>query len=181
VSRWDGYRLNDTPYGREAPSCGLLGSVTEDKRSTPIGRHFKPSRLYFWTWTSFFTLSHGGMGANSKLERGLHQFSILDANGDWCGTVVLPEWTVSGGIFEFAAVSEARDFSVEELKTWTYYIPEDRDGAEWYAFNAIMLKWHGDDEDGRFAERIGLAKIYQRAFLSASCDPGTFWKEITLA
>jgi hypothetical protein len=124
---------------------------------------------------------------DSKLEPGLHRYGILDAKGDWCGTIVLEEkwFDAVGAVFKFAAISEARDFSMEEPDNWNYYIPEDRDVSEWYLFYALLLRRDGADscyaDRPHFAERAGLAKIYQTAFQSASFQPGTSWKEITLA
>jgi hypothetical protein len=47
--------------------------------------------------------------------------------GDWCRTVILKEWFNSvGGLFEFAAISDAKEFSFEDLDSWNYYIPEER-------------------------------------------------------
>src|SRR3569833_1515156 len=183
LSRWDGYRLNIAPYGRKTPYRGVLAGAGEEKRPTmPTIEPSSPGTLYFWTWTAHFQLSRKSMTTPafaSKLEPGLHRFGLFDAKGDWCGTVVLENacFDLVGDVFEFAAISEAREFSMEELDTWNYYIPEERDVSEWYLFYALLLKWN---ENGTIAERMGLAKIYQDAFRSASFPPGTTWKEITL-
>lgn len=82
-----------------------------------------------------------------------------------------------GDVLEFAAISDARDFSMEELDTWNYYVPEDREVSEWQLYYALLIVW---DEEYEVAERAGLAKIYQRAYDFASFDPGKAWREITL-
>jgi hypothetical protein len=33
-------------------------------------------------------------------------------------------------LFEFAAISDAKEFSFEDLDTWKYYIPEERQQAD---------------------------------------------------
>jgi hypothetical protein len=115
----------------------------------------------------------------SKLNPGLYRFSVQDSRGDWCGTTILPdEWCNRvGGVFEFIAISDARDFELEEYDSWTYYVPHERGEAEWYVYYALMLKWN---EGETVAERVGLAKIFKAAFNSGSCEPGLSWKEITL-
>ncbi|KAF9881062.1 hypothetical protein CkaCkLH20_01212 [Colletotrichum karsti] len=103
----------------------------------------------------------------------------MDSNGDWCGTIVLKESFFSsvGDILEFAAISDARDFSMEELDTWNYYVPEDREVSEWQLYYALFIVWN---REHTVAERVGLAKIYKRAYDVASFDPGKAWREIIL-
>lgn len=116
----------------------------------------------------------------SELGEGLRRFGIVDSQGDWCGTIVLPEeWSGSvGGIFEFVAVSEARDFSTEELDVWTYYVAEEQHISEWYLCHALLIT---RNKRNMVAERAGLAKIYKNTFQSASFDPGMTYTEITLS
>lgn len=99
----------------------------------------------------------------SSLASGLYRFGITDNSGDWCGSVILDNnWKNSvGAVFKFAAISDAKEFTLEELDTWTYYIPEEREQAEWYCFNSVMLKWNTDLDGHPVAERVGLAKIFQ--------------------
>lgn len=115
----------------------------------------------------------------SNLQSGLHRFSIVDCRSDWCGTIILNKsyFNCVSSVFEFIAVSEARDFAMEEYDTWTYYVPGEREEAEWYLYYALMIRWN---EKKTVAERLGIAKIYKTAFQSVSFDPGFSWKEITL-
>lgn len=176
--RWHGYASTcELPYGRSIPP-----SSTETLPTRPTSANLKHHLLYFWTWTAFFQLSRKSLSSrefSSSLEPGLHRFGIGDIKGDWCGTIVLEEkwFNQVGGIFEFVAISEARDFSMEELDTWNYYIPEDREMSEWYVFYALMIVWN---ETHTIAERVGLAKIYQKAFHTGSFQPGKAWREIVL-
>ncbi|KAL3304552.1 HET-domain-containing protein [Colletotrichum asianum] len=188
TSRWRGYTtIKDAtePYGRQKVMAGGEATPMDDneqKPTYPRSPHRSWSCLYFWTYTAFFQLSRESRTSSSfatKLEPGLHRFSLLDSNGDWCGTIILEdEWfTRVGDVLEFAAISDARDFSMEELDTWNYYVPEDRQVSEWQLYYALLIVW---DEKHQVAERTGVAKIYQRAYDLASFDPGKAWREITL-
>ncbi|KAJ2901828.1 heterokaryon incompatibility protein [Zalerion maritima] len=186
-SRWVGYSVDFWEGSRMIPN--LIGSSsTVDlpgrKPIAPTNRveGWQSYVLYFWTYTAFFQLSRQSMTGSafaSDLEPGLHRFGILDQNGDWCGTMVLDEnwYNQVGRIFEFAAISEARDFSMEELDTWNYYIPGERKVSEWYLVYALLITW---DKDRTVAERAGIAKIYQNAFRKSSFPPGSNWREIAL-
>lgn len=190
VTRWDGYcsELADRP-GRKAiqrfviPEDSSSQSSLETELPTmPTLEEVMPGSLCFWTYTAHFQLSRenkSNAAFTSKLEPGLHRFSTLDVKGDWCGTIVLPEswFDRVGGVFKFAAISEARDFSMEELDTWNYYIPEERELSEWYLFYAILI---APNKDTGVDERVGLAKIYRDAFKSSSFEPGLLWSEIVL-
>ncbi|KAK1842791.1 heterokaryon incompatibility protein [Colletotrichum chrysophilum] len=179
-SRWRGYQTSsnsDEPYGRRQ-----VLENSEPKPTFPTSPHRDKSYLYFWTYTAFFQLSRETRTSPTfatKLEPGLHRFSLLDSNGDWCGTIILEDkwFTCVGDVLEFAAISDARDFSMEELDTWNYYVPEDREVSEWQLYYALLIVW---GEEYEVAERAGLAKIYQRAYDFASFDPGKAWREITL-
>jgi len=115
----------------------------------------------------------------SHLQAGMFRFGVEDGRGDWCGTIILDEsyFNSIGAVFEFVAISEAREFAMEECDSWTHYIPEEREGAEWYLYYALMIRW---DEKNEVAERLGLAKIYKSAFEHGSFEPGRSWKEIAL-
>ncbi|KAI0024345.1 heterokaryon incompatibility protein-domain-containing protein [Xylariomycetidae sp. FL0641] len=184
VSRWSGYGpVGCTPYGRNPQHLDTKPSISHsDDRPTLPTSPPMDCCLHFWTYTAQFQLSRRSM-ANAALSsgvgEGLRRMSLLDRKGDWCGTLVLEDDWASrvGGVFEFAAISEARDFSMDELDTWAYYVPEERDISEWYLYYALLLVW---DEERTVAERAGLAKIYKNAFEDASFDPGMAWKEITL-
>ncbi|KAM5344352.1 hypothetical protein ACJ41O_012889 [Fusarium nematophilum] len=141
LQRWSGYTAGIyDPYGRSEDAAGcrykanlkISTSATQDLLSS----HGAISDfLLFQTFTGFFSLSRKSMSKSafkSNLESGLHRFGITDSSGDWCGTIILDStWFNSvGGVFEFAAISDAKEFSLEELDTWTYYIPEERQQAE---------------------------------------------------
>ncbi len=117
------------------------------------------------------------MASDSNL--GLHRFRVIDSGGDWCGIIILSEsfFDHVGDVFEFIAISETRDFSLEEYDSWNYYIPTRREEAEWFLYYALMIRWN---EDHTKATRLGLAKIYQQAFHTGSFAPHLQWKEITL-
>ncbi|EXF73712.1 hypothetical protein CFIO01_02482 [Colletotrichum fioriniae PJ7] len=187
-NRWHGYArasAEDIPFGRQI-------SQSDEEHPEEIAREPRPTMptttllredyLYFWTYTAFFQLSRTSRSSPSfasKLEAGLHRFGLLDLNGDWCGTVILEDtWFARvGDVVELAAISDARDFSMEELDSWNYYVPEDREVSEWHLYYAFVITWN---KDCSVAERAGLAKVYQRAFDVASFHPGKAWKEITL-
>jgi len=168
---WDGYSCvpDETdatdPYGRSLASGRKPLNGKTVPQATP-----KEGCLHFWTYTAFFALS-----GTSFMD--VHRFDIVDFKGDWCGFVFPDETWVDavGRTFEFVAISDAKDFALEEGVTWMYYIPEERDQAEWYLYYALMIQW----KEG-VAERAGLAKIYKMAFESGSFEPGMQWKEITL-
>ncbi|KAJ0163027.1 hypothetical protein CTA2_3626 [Colletotrichum tanaceti] len=148
LSMISGTLLNLHEYAIPGQVAAGTGYAREDAESKPFGRRRQPpvsddaemnpimptasirkkKCLYFWTHTAFFQLSwQGRTGPSfaSKLEPGLHRFGLLDAHGDWCGTVVLEdEWSGSvGDEVELAAISDARDFSMEELDTWNLLHP----------------------------------------------------------
>jgi len=194
-NRWDGYLPGQhDPYGRseDAAGCRHRKKVRKDLTTTnddPLSMHPPTPRngcLLFQTFTASFALSRKSMSDSvfkSSLNPGLQRFGIVDNCGDWCGTILLDSsWLNNvGGVFEFAAISEAKEFALEELNTWTYYIPEERQQAEWYCFYALMLKWVDDEllGQGAVAERIGLAKIFQSSFFSGSFSECS-WRTITL-
>lgn len=180
TDRWKGYNSDsDGPEARRSHWTPLRSKPTKPTVTSPL-----PGRLYFWTYTAFFQLSveslaNPKLAARERLSPGLHRFSLLDKHGDWCGTMVLHEsWLGQNDrVFEFAALSEARDFAVEELGTWTYYISEDRQDSEWDLYFALLIVW---DEEHTVAERLGVAKIFQKAFDSGSYEPMKAWREIAL-
>jgi hypothetical protein len=73
------------------------------------------------------------------------------------------------GRHDFIAISEAKSFTDEECKTWTYYVPKEREDSEWDLFDVLLLK-HGD----RGWQRVGLGKVFRAAFWRAR------WREIIL-
>ncbi|PKY00643.1 HET-domain-containing protein [Aspergillus campestris IBT 28561] len=174
--RWNGYSGGPEPYGRDTRQVlhnmhGFLG-LGEPGTATgyPVdGSLIPPSgqnQLSFATFTGTFALSRHTLSTAMfpSNQEGLHRFGITDK-------------AEVGGLFEFAAISSARDYSMEELDSWNYYIPQDRVQADWYCFYAIMMKPVGSGTG--IYERIGLAKIFRSAFSTGSFRrPG--WKQIIL-
>ena len=188
--RWDGYGSSATnAYGRSeaAAGCRHIAKVPVGGKIDCLPAPELPvnGQLLFKTFTGFFSLSRKSMSKSSfqsALAPGLCRFGIADSSGDWCGSIILGKnWKNSvGAVFEFAAISDAKEFTLEELDTWTYYIPEERQQAEWYCFYALMLKWSVDGNDNPVAERVGLAKIFQSSFFDRSFKPCA-WKRIVMA
>ncbi|CEI60079.1 unnamed protein product [Fusarium venenatum] len=158
-------------FASRAAGCHFRSQVTVDEVTEPMDHRSYPcleGNLLFQTFTGHFSLSRKTMSGpvvNTSQETHLRQFGIADSFGDWCGTITLDKswYNQVGGIFEFAAISEAKDFSMEELDTWTYYVSEERQQAEWYCFYALMIRCE-ETKGGPVAERVGLAKNFQSSF-----------------
>ncbi|KAK5992291.1 hypothetical protein PT974_05692 [Cladobotryum mycophilum] len=180
-TRWDGYG-SDWVQDRLIRNNNRRSKRDRKEHETRPSRQLIPGCLHFWSYTAFFQLSRRNMSSSrfhSNLGEGMHRFGILDSSGDWCGTIVLrDDFELVDKIVEFVAISEARDFSMEELDSWTYYVPEDREVSEWYLYYSLLII---RDREGDISERAGLAKIYKEAFQKASFPPGMDWREITLA
>ncbi|GKZ38018.1 hypothetical protein AbraIFM66950_009910 [Aspergillus brasiliensis] len=191
--RWNGYSGGPEPYGRDIQevlhSIGEILGLEEPETtagylvdSSALTPPSGPNQLSFTTFTGTFALSRYTLSTAMfpSRQEGLRRFGITDKAGDWCGTVMLDaaQWLHEvGGLFEFAAISTARDYSMEELDSWHYYIAQEREQADWYCFYAIMMK-PVDPELGIY-ERVGLAKIFRSAFRTGSYwKPG--WKQIIL-
>ncbi|KAK8188919.1 heterokaryon incompatibility protein-domain-containing protein [Phyllosticta capitalensis] len=184
--RWAGYGKETgrrrrglpghTPWPYPVPTEeDVTSAVSENKEI------IRPGSLCFFTYSAFFTLSRKSMSSATfatDLQPGLQRLGILDNKGDWCGTIVLEESWMSkiGQPLEFLAISEARDFSLEEFDSWTYYIPQRREQSEWEVFFALLVR---KTETGAY-ERVGLAKIFQHAFYVNSFGPGLVWKQVVL-
>ncbi|KAL2671305.1 hypothetical protein Neosp_013885 [[Neocosmospora] mangrovei] len=190
--RWDGYSFGHyDKHGRSLEAIRLRRkrrlntdwTFEKDENDFALANSHRPGKgfLRFQTFTSWFALSRKSHSKQTDMGKGLHRFGLTDKLGDWCGTVILDtEWFNSvGGLFEFAAISDAKEFSFEELDTWNYYIPEERQQAEWYCFYALMLSRKEDINGETVIERVGLAKIYQSSFFSRSFKPCS-WKSIVL-
>lgn len=140
--------------------------------------------LQFWTWSGYFRLSMQRLSNSSNLGPGLSRFEILDNKDDFCGTIVLPDrWhdkqanaSGSDSIFEFIAISEAKDFAPDEFDGWTYYVPKERDQREWDLWYVLLV----EKVDDVVVKRAGLGKIFQEAFQN-SYAPGKEWKEFIMA
>jgi hypothetical protein len=101
---------------------------------------------------------------------------MSDVKGDWCGTALLddPRDVDLGCRYECVALSEAKDFSLEEYDSWTYYIPKRREDCEWDLCYILLIEWRGN-----IAYRIGIGKVFKDAFAN-SFSPGRSWKEFIL-
>ena len=157
------------------------------------------AKLRFYTHCAFFTV-------DSIPPSQLHPhdcpqwYSLLDVEGDWCGTVLLDDlWIDYGDIaltenpdkddsvhelpfrkptrktYKFIAISEAREFSAVEHDSWTYYVPTDRVDSLWDLYYVLLIV---TNEDGT-SERRGLGKVFKDAF-KKSYEPGYSWSEILL-
>ncbi|KAJ8111190.1 hypothetical protein OPT61_g6156 [Boeremia exigua] len=211
AGRWKGYaRPNQSsPYGRIVPSnfASLLQSharIDRPSRSSELnmaGYDSGRALLQFCTHAAFFKVDTSPSIRSSSLDMDHSWFwySIFDAEGDWCGTVLLSQsWVnegkeslrdpsesqessaiavkATGKIYEFIAISEARDFSAEEHDSWTYYVPLDRVDSQWDLFYVLLIV----TDEGGVSERRGLGKIFKDAF-KRSYQPGYRWKECILA
>lgn len=133
--------------------------------------------LQFWTWhAQFYVLRNGEATAETGPGDGLVRCDIADENGDWCGHIVLNEdWidgTREGQKWHFIAISDARSFAREECRTWSHYIPKDREDIEWDLFFVLLIDWNPEK---LVWERVGLGKVFQAAF-----DVSREWREIVL-
>jgi hypothetical protein len=140
--------------------------------------------LQFWTWSGFFRLHHTPLPTSSNLGPGLSRFGILDDMNDFCGTIVLPDqWAgripqepTTDTVYEFVAISEAKNFSTEEFDGWTYYIPKEKEESEWDLWYVLLV----EKIDDVVVKRMGLGKVFQDAFEN-SCSPGKEWREFIMA
>ena len=117
------------------------------------------------------------------MEKGLIKFDISDAVGDWCGSILLDRnWVfkqeelenkVDGSRRDFLAISDAKAFTEEECKTWTYYVPKERENSEWELFHVLLVEMRD-----RIWYRVALGKVFKQGFENAV---GTKrWREIIL-
>lgn len=177
-------------YGRETRSS-VKGLQSDHFRATipdnPFGVNnvgFETLRqwadqtvLQFWTWhAQFYVLRNDEATEETGPGEGLVRCDIADENGDWCGHIVLNEdWideTRGGRKWHFIAISDARSFAREECRTWSHYIPKDREDVEWDLFFVLLIDWNPEK---LVWERVGLGKVFQAAF-----DVSGEWHEIVL-
>jgi hypothetical protein len=137
--------------------------------------------LQFKTWHKWFhvTIAESDKEDNSQNSRGgketgggLVRCHISDDTGDWCGSIVLDErWTAKTRTsrHEFIAISDAKNFTLEECNVWTYYIPKEREQSEWDLYYVLLIERKAEKW-----ERVGLGKVFREAFRSAK------WREIML-
>lgn len=146
----------------------------------PDLRHPDKPYLQFFTWSAELRLTPDRDLRTDRpaLGRGLRRFNICDRKDDWCGTIILDRsWhgvEEPGQQHEFIAISCAKDFSHDELASWNYYIPKDREQSEWDLYYALLIEY-----DGQIARRVGLGKVFKAAF-SNSCAGPKQWKEFLL-
>lgn len=156
----------------------------------------RPYYLQFWTWSAHFQLSPArtgqsdGQGTSGRKASppNIRRFNILDYNGDICGTIVLPnefadrveaderESGVKARTYEFVALSDAKEFRLDEIPEWTYYIPKKREDSFWDLSYVLLVE--KDELD--VARRVGLGKVFKDAF-HQSFQPGMEWREFILA
>lgn len=113
----------------------------------------------------------------------LTRFAIQNDHDDTVGTITLGSTylqTSGEKKYEFIAISEAKEFTNEELDHWSYMEPMQKDQAEWYVYNVLMLE--DDGEIAGVSRRAGLGKIYKNGFNTPVCHNGKKkeWKEIIL-
>jgi hypothetical protein len=160
--------LPDFPY--------TIEKVDSEGKHDPLHRDLK--FLQFWTWSAYFYLSHDN-SCKAKLGRGLCRFDILDNKGDWCGTIELREdWIArikKEPAHKFIAISDAMNFSPEEIDTWNFYLTKEKELSAWDLFFVFLIV---EDDEG-IAQRAGLGKVFKQAF-SHSCGGEKQWSEFIL-
>ncbi|KAK3940471.1 hypothetical protein QBC46DRAFT_459005 [Diplogelasinospora grovesii] len=110
----------------------------------------------------------------NKADNGLCECDIVDAEGDWCGSIILEYARIGpqdGHMFPFIAISDAKAFTMSECPDWTYYIPKERNESEWDLYYVLLLE---RNEERGLWERIGLGKVFKMAFREHD------WREIKL-
>lgn len=150
--------------------------------------------LQFFTWRASFHVlrsnSHSDLGANQPLdgcessatepEAALCRCEITDRRGDKCGSVVVDnDWLrnkegQSQTLFEFIAISDAKEFTSQEFADWTYYIPKERIESEWDLYYVLLVEFY--PEEGIY-RRVALGKVFKAAFTHLVEEE---WKEIIL-
>ncbi|CAJ0550172.1 Ff.00g101020.m01.CDS01 [Fusarium sp. VM40] len=137
--------------------------------------------LQFFTWRAEFhairpeTQSNldfqqrpnGVEDAQTEPVQHLCRCEISDQRGDKCGSVVVDsEWLRSKEskhetLFEFIAISDAKDFTHEEFPDWTYYIAKERIESEWDLYFVLLVEYY--PEEGIY-RRVALGKVFKAAF-----------------
>ncbi|RKL50780.1 hypothetical protein BFJ72_g233 [Fusarium proliferatum] len=122
-----------------------------------------------------------GLEANqTEPVQHLCRCEISDQRGDKCGSVVVDsEWlgnkeNEQQTLFEFIAISDAKDFTNEEFPDWTYYIPKERIESEWDLYFVLLVEFY--PEEGIY-RRVALGKVFKAAFTHLVEKE---WKEIIL-
>ncbi|KAJ4248729.1 hypothetical protein NW762_012567 [Fusarium torreyae] len=152
------------------------------------------SFLQFFTWRAEFhvlrpdvqnsldpwQLPNGLKDTHNESVQDLCRCEISDRRGDKCGSIVIDsEWlrikeSERQTMFEFIAISDARDFTEEEFPDWTYYIPKERIESEWDLYFVLLVEFY--PEEGIY-RRVALGKVFKAAFTHSIEEE---WKEIIL-
>lgn len=146
--------------------------------------------LQFFSWSATFELKHfepllDDMSVTPDQGVGNeNRWGIVDYKGDMWG-VVTPDresWKrgsdtlvdLAEGPHLFIAISEAKEFSREEISGWQNYISHETEGTEWDIYYVLLVT----EIDG-VCYRLGLGKVYKEAFLH-SCKQEAEWREFIL-
>ncbi|EEU41198.1 uncharacterized protein NECHADRAFT_83370 [Fusarium vanettenii 77-13-4] len=146
--------------------------------------------LQFFTWRAKFhvtSLAESQYAPEQPLKEGreaegegpLCRCDIIDRRGDKCGSVVVDtKWLrgkekVHETLFEFIAISDAKQFTEKEFPDWTYYIPKERIESEWDLYYVLLVE--SIPEEGIY-RRVALGKVFKAAFTHSKNE----WKEIIL-
>ncbi|RSM05632.1 hypothetical protein CEP52_006177 [Fusarium oligoseptatum] len=149
--------------------------------------------LQFFTWRGGFHLARCDAekqpapkqlpNGTAKIETdpsvALSRCDICDRRGDKCGSIVVDaEWLDrkerdKKTLFEFIAISDAKQFTKEEFPDWTYYIPKERIESEWDLYFVLLVE--SFPEEGIY-RRVALGKVFKAAFTHSEDE----WKEIIL-
>ncbi|RSL64785.1 hypothetical protein CEP54_004599 [Fusarium duplospermum] len=149
--------------------------------------------LQFFTWRGGFHLAlcdaenqpgpnqvpNGTAKTKADPSVALSRCDICDRRGDKCGSIVVDaEWLDrkerdKKTLFEFIAISDAKQFTKEEFPDWTYYIPKERIESEWDLYFVLLVE--SFPEEGIY-RRVALGKVFKAAFTHSEDE----WKEIIL-
>ncbi|KAF2270472.1 HET-domain-containing protein [Lojkania enalia] len=177
------YNKNNESLKRTMPEYPFCVNIADPKAShdsqLPDQRY-----LQFCTWSALLRLlpqdRMNQSDARPDTAPCLRRYDIADYTGDWCGTILLDsKWgdthvKESGTEHEFIAISDAKNFTREEKKMWTFYIPQTDEHSEWDLFFVLLLETRLG-----ISRRVGLGKVFKEAF-NNSCGPGKTWKEFIL-
>ena len=165
-------------------------------RFSSIVAHFRlqPFDGERWGWSYEMNpdqFSYNALNASNPEEYcpGLSKFNILDAQEQWCGTIILNHswWTPAkaGEIFSFVVLSDAVSWTRAEYPEFlkmnrppirdelTSRMEDLHEKAE-SPYHVMLLEWHGTR-----ADRLGVGKLFKKA-LDSSCAPGATWQEVVL-
>ncbi|KAH6618813.1 heterokaryon incompatibility protein-domain-containing protein [Boeremia exigua] len=156
-------------YSKECPYRPVVAEYTRNLDSPEFP--LMPI-LQFWTYYTWLNISMPAT-PEADINPETVRCHIADDSGDWCGSIVLDRPWVESKTFasrEFIAISEAKQFNMEECPVWTYYIPKERDQSEWDLFYVLLI----ERKDEQW-ERVGLGKVFKEAFMRTAK-----WREIML-